>query len=73
MGEIAEMMLDGTLCEGCGTVMDDMVGPGSENAPGYPRRCAGCQPARIVAPEPRHRRRRNGRSRRAAARARGEA
>lgn len=37
MGEIAEMMLDGTLCEGCGTVFDD------HETPGYPRRCASCQ------------------------------
>lgn len=36
MGEIAEMMLDGDLCEGCGVYMGD---------PGYglPRRCADCQ------------------------------
>lgn len=37
MGEIADMMLDGTLCEGCGELMD-----GSE--PGHPRRCSGCAP-----------------------------
>ena len=34
MGEIAEMMLDGTLCQGCGEFMGD--------ACGYPRSCAGC-------------------------------
>ena len=34
MGEIAEMMLDGTLCEGCGEFMGDDVG--------YPRRCSSC-------------------------------
>ena len=36
MGEIAEMMLDGTLCEGCGVAM-----PG--DAPGFPRRCRQCK------------------------------
>lgn len=34
MGEIAEAMLDGTLCEGCGEYMG--VGDG------YPQRCADC-------------------------------
>jgi hypothetical protein len=36
VGEIAEAMLDGTLCEGCG----EFMGEGS----GFPQRCAGCQP-----------------------------
>ena len=36
MGEIAEMMLDGVLCEGCGAAM-----PGG--ADGYPRRCRDCK------------------------------
>ena len=36
MGEIAEMMLDGTLCEGCGTYLD---GEGD----GVPRRCSACK------------------------------
>jgi hypothetical protein len=35
MGEIAEMMLDGDLCEGCGVYMGF---PGE----GFPRRCASC-------------------------------
>lgn len=35
MGEYAEMMLDGTLCEGCGVYM------GADG--GYPVRCADCQ------------------------------
>jgi Zn finger protein HypA/HybF involved in hydrogenase expression len=35
MGEVAEMMLDGTLCEGCGVYMDDEAG-------GYPRKCSDC-------------------------------
>lgn len=35
MGEIAEMMIDGTLCEGCGQFMN-------EDPPGYPVRCSEC-------------------------------
>lgn len=34
MGEIAEMMLDGTLCECCGVYLGD--------ADGLPCRCASC-------------------------------
>lgn len=34
MGEVAEMMLDGTLCEGCGTYIDD------EGGDGIPRYCS---------------------------------
>lgn len=40
MGEIAEMMLDGTLCEQCGSVLEDIVA-GAES-PGYPRLCWDC-------------------------------
>lgn len=40
MGEIAEMMLGGLMCEGCGEFMDDF------EEPGHPRRCLGCAPAR---------------------------
>ena len=36
MGEIAEMMLDGTLCEGCGVYLE---GEGQ----GFPRYCGGCR------------------------------
>lgn len=36
MGDIADMMLDGLMCEGCGIFMDD----GEEC--GYPRRCGAC-------------------------------
>lgn len=36
MGEIAEMMLDGTLCAQCGI---PIVGPGEEPA-GYPGYCS---------------------------------
>lgn len=38
MGEIAEMHLDGTLCECCGTFLDG-------ETPGYPRYCSSdCAP-----------------------------
>lgn len=46
MGEIAEMMLDGTLCEGCGVFLDG-------DAEGFPRRCddcAGDEPCDIGSP-----------------------
>ena len=35
MGDIADMMIDGILCEGCGVWIDD------EDA-GYPRLCESC-------------------------------
>lgn len=35
MGDVADMMLDGTLCEGCGVVLD---GDGD----GVPRYCRDC-------------------------------
>ena len=35
MGENADMMLDGILCEGCGVYIDDEDG-------GYPRLCGSC-------------------------------
>jgi len=35
MGEIAEMKLEGILCECCGEYIGDAVG--------YPRRCKTCQ------------------------------
>lgn len=38
MGEIAEMMINGYLCEGCGVFLD-----GEE--PGFPRRCEDCKEA----------------------------
>lgn len=34
MGDIAEMMLDGTLCEGCGTYLG--------RVDGFPQRCRSC-------------------------------
>jgi hypothetical protein len=38
MGEIADMMIDGELCEECGTY----IGPPT----GFPRKCSGCKPTR---------------------------
>jgi len=35
MGEIADMMLDGTLCEGCGEFLNN-------DGPGYPCYCSEC-------------------------------
>jgi len=46
VGEIADMVLEGTLCQECGEIMYDMIPDGDEEAPdppGYPRTCAGCQ------------------------------
>lgn len=41
MGEIAEMMLEGILCEGCGTFID-------EHGPGHPRYCSkACHPINL--------------------------
>lgn len=37
MGEIADMIIDGTLCERCGLYIDD------NEPPGYPRLCEDCQ------------------------------
>lgn len=59
MGEIADMILDGTLCQVCGGLMEDMS-PTEEqlakaprnkkglpiidiNPPGHPRTCEGCK------------------------------
>ncbi len=38
MGEIADMMINGLMCQCCGVFMDDM------EEPGYARYCAACQP-----------------------------
>ena len=38
MGEYADMVLDGTMCQGCGVFL------GAES-PGYPRSCRECRPA----------------------------
>ncbi|WP_281281436.1 hypothetical protein [Paenibacillus dokdonensis] len=37
MGEVAEMILNGLLCEVCGCYIDDM------EEPGYPRTCEDCE------------------------------
>jgi hypothetical protein len=39
VGEIADMMLDGTMCQGCGVWLHD-----GNDGPGYPGFCADCQP-----------------------------
>lgn len=39
MGEIADMMLDGTMCQGCGEWLND-----GEDGPGYPGYCSACAP-----------------------------
>lgn len=37
MGEISEMILEGLLCQVCGSYMDDF------EEPGYPRTCEDCK------------------------------
>ena len=39
MGQFAEMMLDGTICQGCGEWLHD-----GEDGPGIPGFCFSCQP-----------------------------
>jgi hypothetical protein len=41
MGEIADMMLEGVLCQECGVYIDDEE-CGWAGACGYPRYCPGC-------------------------------
>lgn len=51
MGEIADMMLDGTLCEGCGEYLDG-------ESDGIPRYCGGCDssvPMHYTTPKDRRR------------------
>jgi hypothetical protein len=43
MGDIADMMLDGTLCEGCGVFLDE------DNESHVPRRCRACQESEHIA------------------------
>lgn len=38
MGEIAEMMLDGTMCSLCGEFLND-----GEDGDGFPGYCEGCK------------------------------
>ncbi len=46
MGEIADMILDGTLCQECGGLVYDEGDPNEaleeEVSPGYPRTCYDC-------------------------------
>jgi hypothetical protein len=44
MGEAAEDILDGTVCECCGEFFDDVIEGGE--APGFQRRCERCEPKR---------------------------
>ena len=37
MGDVAELIMEGALCETCGVLMDD------HDAPGYPRQCEDCK------------------------------
>lgn len=43
MGEIAEMMLDGTMCQSCGEWLH-----GGEDGPGIPGFCFSCQPDALL-------------------------
>lgn len=46
MGEIADLHLDGTLCERCGSLMEDLIVKGSntlKEPPGHPRMCDDCE------------------------------
>lgn len=51
MGEIADMIRDGTLCRVCGCLLEDLIVPGSrtlKEAPGHPRTCQDCRNERVV-------------------------
>ena len=48
MGEIAEMIQDGLLCQVCGGAMEDIAdwcdgGIHEDEVPGYPRTCELCK------------------------------
>lgn len=46
MGEATDMILDGTLCEVCGSLIEDLIpDEGNEllESPGYPRPCDDCK------------------------------
>jgi hypothetical protein len=43
MGEMADLVLCGLMCESCGECFEG-------DAPGYPRLCGACEPAAPVAP-----------------------
>ena len=64
MGEIAEMMLNGLMCEGCGEFMEDL------DEPAFPRRCSACAPRQVPPPgKPGRSAKRRAQRRRAAKRA----
>ena len=46
MGEVSEMILDGTLCQICGGVFADLIpdkGRTLLDSPGHPRTCKSCE------------------------------
>jgi len=44
MGEVSEMMLDGTLCCSCGIYLDDEeTGIKNYKPCGYPKKCLDCE------------------------------
>ena len=43
MGEIADMMLDGTLCQECGVMVAHSPKTRAEMSPGFPRSCQYCK------------------------------
>lgn len=47
MGEIADMILDGTMCQGCGEWLHD-----GEDGDGFPGWCPSCQPDDEYVPKP---------------------
>lgn len=51
MGEVADMLLDGTLCQNCGGLVDDEDDREKGNPPtGVPRSCADCRARPALAP-----------------------
>ncbi len=44
MGQHADDMLEGFVCQECGEFFDDILNGG--DAPGYPRTCDGCENTR---------------------------
>lgn len=45
MGEVADDILDGTVCQHCGVFFDDILA--GEEPPGYPRSCPECEAAEL--------------------------
>lgn len=44
MGDVSDAILDGTMCQVCGGLMEDMIPKAGviQTAPGYPRTCDDC-------------------------------